>query len=155
MHGDMFLCFFHTTYHVLNVCWYWLGQWFAAHRNAFLITDPLWGESLDFPHKGPAIRNFDVVCPIKLFNRQSGCRWFENPWRPCNVTVMMSTGSLTHYCVLREMHLWHWFLTILFKLSISFDWNLFNRKAKCTTLWTTLNCTMIWRALDQGFEASS
>ena len=49
---------------------------------AFRITDPLWGQSTDvFPNS----RCWLTSC---WWNEQSSCRWFETPWRSCDVTVM-------------------------------------------------------------------
>ena len=42
------------------------------------------------PHKGTAILSLDVIFDVEmytLFNKQSSGRWFEMPWRPCDVTV--------------------------------------------------------------------
>ena len=52
-------------------------------RNAFRIVR--------HPRKRPVMSSSDVffyVALNKLLNTQSRCRWFEKPWRSCDVTVM-------------------------------------------------------------------
>ena len=50
--------------------------------------------------KGTIMRNFDVsyvVSTNNMLNKQSICRWFDTPWRSCNVTVMGNhTVTLTN-----------------------------------------------------------
>ena len=48
---------------------------------------------VDFLHRVPSIRSFDVFFAVslsKLLSRHSRCRWFETSWRWCDVTVMES-----------------------------------------------------------------
>ena len=45
----------------------------SRHRNAFCITDRLWGN-------------------LQL-NKESSCRWFQTPWRSCDVTAMLQWPS--------------------------------------------------------------
>ena len=48
-----------------------------------------------FPCIGPLMRSFVVAFVIDLnkqLNKQINCRWFETPWRPCDVTAI-SWGS--------------------------------------------------------------
>ena len=50
-------------------------------------------QTVDSPHKEPVLRTFGVVFhvgPHKLLSKHSICRWFEAPWRPCGMTVMMN-----------------------------------------------------------------
>ena len=56
--------------------------------NTFRVTSPLIGESTgDFPSQRASNADFEFF----LWCKQSSCRWFEGPWRPCDVTVMCHT----------------------------------------------------------------
>ena len=67
--------------------------------NAFVITNPLWGESTDEPqwdshHKESVIqqRRFDVFCFVilnKLMEKRSTCLWSEIHRRSCDFTTVM------------------------------------------------------------------
>ena len=50
--------------------------------------------SVNFHDKRPVMLPSDVYIDVILnvrLSKQSNCRWFESPWRPCDVTVMEST----------------------------------------------------------------
>ena len=67
-----------------------------SHGNTFCIIDALWGESLghqwiDSSHKGPVMRNTDVLLNVgmhKLLNKQSSGWWSETPWCSFDIIVM-------------------------------------------------------------------
>ena len=44
---------------------------------------------VDSPYEGPDIRSCDglLVVRLKVMNKLPSCRWFETPWRPCDVIV--------------------------------------------------------------------
>ena len=51
-----------------------------------------------FPSQGPVVWRFNVffvVSQNKLLKKQSGCWWFEMPWRSCDVTVMQDILIVT------------------------------------------------------------
>ena len=48
------------------------------------------------PHKGPVMRSFDhfiVVSWNKFLTKLSGCRWFETPGYPYDITVMIWSNN--------------------------------------------------------------
>ena len=45
------------------------------------------GSHLDSPHKWPVMSTFVVFFVVSL-NKLLSCRWFETPWRSCDVIVM-------------------------------------------------------------------
>ena len=49
-----------------------------------------------FPHKAPVPQSFDVSFHVHLnkpLNKHSSWRWFEKPWRSCDVTIMLPCFS--------------------------------------------------------------
>ena len=74
---------------------YWLRVTFICHMmtswhgNALRVAGPFvtGGSSSG---KGPAVRCFAIFCIVnlnKLLKKQSSYRWFETPWRSCNITI--------------------------------------------------------------------
>ena len=53
---------------------------------------------IDSPYNGSIKRSFDVFFVVRLnnlLNEQSGYRWFQTPWRSCDVTLMDRMGMFT------------------------------------------------------------
>ena len=68
------------TLYIFIICTLWAGD-----GNHCLL--------IDAPHKRPVLRRFDissVTSVTKLLNKQPSYRWFETPWRLCDVTAMSS-----------------------------------------------------------------
>ena len=58
---------------------------------------PFWSP-VDPPHKGPIMSNFCVFFDVNLkraLNKQWICRWFETPWRSCDMTVLFPRAVIT------------------------------------------------------------
>ena len=81
----------------LKNCWSGLHRMYNVW-DAFRIIGPLWGEStghrspVESRHKELMMRAFNVIfvaSPSKVLSKQTRCRWFETPWRSCDVTVMV------------------------------------------------------------------
>ena len=69
---------------------YGLGQrqplW---HDNTLWIIVPCETSGL---HKEPVMWSFEILFVInlnELLDKQSSCWWFETPWHPCDIAVMM------------------------------------------------------------------
>ena len=51
---------------------------------------------VDSPHKAPVPQSFDASFHVHLnkpLNKHSSWRWFEKPWRSCDVTIMLPCFS--------------------------------------------------------------
>ena len=60
---------------------------------------------VDFPHKEPIIQSsgdFLVAGMGKLLNKQSISRWYETPWRPCEVMLSQRTHDVMITSLLRK-----------------------------------------------------
>ena len=55
------------------------------YLHAFCITDPLWGESL---RRSSNIGVWCLLCCWNMLIERRNWRWFETPWRPCDVMVI-------------------------------------------------------------------
>ena len=56
---------------------------------------------MECPRKGSVIRDFYhffYVILNKLLNKESGLRWFEAPWRACDVTVLVINENIDVMC---------------------------------------------------------
>ena len=63
----------------------------------FCILD-IWEVTGGFPSQKDCYAKRLVFGSInELLNKQSSCRWFETPWRACDVTVMYETRQAENY----------------------------------------------------------
>ena len=85
-----------------------------------------------FPCIGPLMRSFVVAFVIDLnkqLNKKKSCRWFETPWRPCDVTAISwgSSGdwNFRQIKINECMCIYTWpplFLTLIYKFCNQSSW---------------------------------
>ena len=83
----------------------------SSNKNAFHITDPLWGNppvTGGSSHKRPVMWGYEVAFDVslkRLLNKKSSCRWFVTPWHTrLTRFAIFGCSEMIHFVHLTKVH---------------------------------------------------